>query len=53
MTGRCQVSAGLLAVMAVAFHPDGKPADGYALPSLNPVQVRVTAAGRIEVLGTE
>jgi len=36
-----------------SFHPDGKPADGYALPSLNPVQVRVTAAGRIEVLGTE
>ncbi len=36
-----------------SFQPDGKPADGYALPALNPVQVRVTAAGRIEVLGTE
>ncbi|TMC84037.1 MAG: Rieske (2Fe-2S) protein [Chloroflexi bacterium] len=36
-----------------SFQPDGKPADGYALPALNPVQVRVTAEGRIEVLGTE
>ena len=36
-----------------SFHPDGKPTDGYALPALNPVQVRVTTAGRIEVLGTE
>ena len=35
------------------FRPDGKPAGGYALPALNPVQVRVTAEGRIEVLGTE
>jgi len=37
----------------VSFQPDGKPAGGYALPALNPVQVRVTAEGRIEVLGTE
>ncbi len=36
-----------------SFQADGKPADGYALPALNPVQVRVTAEGRIEVLGTE
>jgi nitrite reductase/ring-hydroxylating ferredoxin subunit len=36
-----------------SFAPDGKPADGYALPALNPVHVRVTAKGRIEVLGTE
>ena len=36
-----------------SFRPDGKPTDGYALPALNAVQVRVTAEGRIEVLGTE
>ena len=36
-----------------SFRPDGRPADGYALPSLNQVRARVTAAGRIEVLGTE
>ena len=36
-----------------AFRPDGRPADGYALPALNTVHVRVTAAGRVEVLGTE
>ena len=36
-----------------AFNPDGKPADGYALPALNKVHARVTAAGRIEVFGTE
>jgi nitrite reductase/ring-hydroxylating ferredoxin subunit len=35
------------------FMPDGRPAGIYALPSLNKVHVRVTAAGRIEVLGTE
>ena len=36
-----------------AFNPDGKPADGYTLPALNKVHARVTAAGRIEVFGTE
>jgi nitrite reductase/ring-hydroxylating ferredoxin subunit len=36
-----------------AFKPDGKAGDGYSLPALNTVHVRVTAAGRIEVLGTE
>ena len=36
-----------------SFNPDGRPAGAYALPALNPVQVRVTAQGRIEVLGTE
>jgi nitrite reductase/ring-hydroxylating ferredoxin subunit len=37
----------------VSFQRDGQPSDGYALPPLNPVHVRVTDAGRIEVLGTE
>jgi nitrite reductase/ring-hydroxylating ferredoxin subunit len=37
----------------VSFQRDGKPSEGYTLPPLNPVHVRVTAAGRIEVLGTE
>lgn len=37
----------------VSFQRDGRPSDGYTLPPLNPVHVRVTDAGRIEVLGTE
>lgn len=37
----------------VSFQRDGKPSEGYTLPPLNAVHVRVTAAGRIEVLGTE
>jgi nitrite reductase/ring-hydroxylating ferredoxin subunit len=37
----------------VSFTPDGHPADGYSLPSLNKVYARVTTAGRVEVLGTE
>ena len=37
----------------VAFTPDGRPAGAYNLPALNTVRVRVTAAGRVEVLGTE
>jgi len=36
-----------------SFTPEGKSADDtYALPALNTVQVRVTTAGRVEVLGT-
>jgi cytochrome b6-f complex iron-sulfur subunit len=35
------------------FTADGRPSSGYALPALNQVHVRVTAAGRVEVLGTE
>lgn len=35
-----------------SFSADGQPTDGYQLPSLNKVHVRVTAAGRVEVLGT-
>lgn len=35
------------------FTPDGKPVDSYTLPALNPVHARVTAEGRVEVLGTE
>ena len=36
-----------------SFMPDGKSTDrSYPLPTLNKVQVRVTAAGRVEVLGT-
>jgi len=36
-----------------SFTPEGKSADDtYGLPELNKVQVRVTAAGRVEVLGT-
>jgi len=37
----------------VSFQSDGQPSDGYTLPPLNTVHVRVTSAGRIEVLGTE
>jgi nitrite reductase/ring-hydroxylating ferredoxin subunit len=37
----------------VSFTPDGKPSSpSYTLPALNEVKVRVTAAGRVEVLGT-
>jgi len=35
------------------FQPDGNPSDPYHLPALNKVYARVTAAGRVEVLGTE
>ena len=36
-----------------SFTPDGKSTnDAYPLPALNTVQVRVTGAGRVEVLGT-
>jgi len=35
------------------FTSAGHPVDSYALPSLNPVHARVTAVGRVEVLGTE
>jgi nitrite reductase/ring-hydroxylating ferredoxin subunit len=36
-----------------SFTPEGKSVDDtYGLPSLNTVQVRVTGAGRVEVLGT-
>lgn len=36
-----------------SFTPDGRSTDPtYPLPTLNPVQVRVTSAGRVEVLGT-
>jgi len=36
-----------------SFMPDGKSTDPtYPLPTLNKVQVRVTTAGRVEVLGT-
>jgi nitrite reductase/ring-hydroxylating ferredoxin subunit len=36
-----------------SFTPDGKSTDPtYPLPTLNSVYVRVTAAGRVEVLGT-
>lgn len=35
-----------------AFKSDGRPRDGSTLAPLNPVQVRVTEAGRVEVLGT-
>jgi nitrite reductase/ring-hydroxylating ferredoxin subunit len=35
------------------FTPAGRPIDSYTLPALNPVHARVTAAGRVEVLGTE
>jgi nitrite reductase/ring-hydroxylating ferredoxin subunit len=37
----------------VWFTADGRPGDGYHMPSLSKVHVRVTAAGRVEVLGTE
>jgi nitrite reductase/ring-hydroxylating ferredoxin subunit len=37
----------------VSFTADGKPSSpSYTLPALNEVKVRVTAAGRVEVLGT-
>lgn len=36
-----------------AFHPDGRPVEAYSMPALSTVRVRVTAAGRVEVLGTE
>jgi len=37
----------------VSFTYDGKPSSpAYTLPALNEVKVRVTAAGRVEVLGT-
>jgi Rieske Fe-S protein len=37
----------------VSFTPEGESTnDKYPLPALNAVQVRVTAAGRVEVLGT-
>jgi len=36
-----------------AFAADGTALGSYGLPSLNPVHVRVTAAGRVEVLGTQ
>jgi nitrite reductase/ring-hydroxylating ferredoxin subunit len=35
------------------FTPDGHPSDPYHLAALNKVEARVTAAGRVEVLGTE
>jgi nitrite reductase/ring-hydroxylating ferredoxin subunit len=37
----------------VSFTADGKPSSpSYTLPALNEVKARVTAAGRVEVLGT-
>jgi nitrite reductase/ring-hydroxylating ferredoxin subunit len=37
-----------------SFTPDGRSTDPtYPLPTLNKVQVRVTVAGRVEVLGTD
>jgi nitrite reductase/ring-hydroxylating ferredoxin subunit len=37
----------------VSFTADGKPSSpSYTLPALNEVKVRVTVAGRVEVLGT-
>jgi nitrite reductase/ring-hydroxylating ferredoxin subunit len=37
----------------VSFTPEGKPtAVGYPMPWLNEVRVRVTSAGRVEVMGT-
>jgi len=35
------------------FTPDGQPSDPYHLSALNKVYAQVTAAGRVEVLGTE
>lgn len=35
------------------FNADGRPGDGYSLPPLNTVHVRVTDAGRVEVFGTD
>jgi nitrite reductase/ring-hydroxylating ferredoxin subunit len=37
----------------VSFQSNGQPSEGYTLPPLNAVRVRVTDAGRVEVLGTE
>ena len=37
----------------VKFTSTGQPLASYALPTLNPVHARVTAEGRVEVLGTE
>jgi nitrite reductase/ring-hydroxylating ferredoxin subunit len=37
----------------VSFQSNGQPGEGYTLPPLNTVHVRVTDAGRVEVLGTE
>ncbi|HET7339044.1 MAG TPA: Rieske (2Fe-2S) protein [Candidatus Dormibacteraeota bacterium] len=36
-----------------AFERDGRPSQGYSLAPLNPVRVRVTDSGRVEVLGAE
>jgi hypothetical protein len=37
----------------VSFTSEGKPSSSsYTLPALNEVKVRVSAAGRVEVLGT-
>ena len=38
---------------SAAFHPDGRSTEAYSMPALSTVHVRVTAAGRVEVLGTE
>jgi cytochrome b6-f complex iron-sulfur subunit len=35
------------------FAADGQALGAYGLPALNPVHVRVTSAGRVEVMGTE
>jgi len=35
------------------FTPDGQPVGNYGLHALNPVHVRVTPEGRVEVLGTK
>jgi nitrite reductase/ring-hydroxylating ferredoxin subunit len=35
------------------FYADGHSTDPYGPPALNKVNVRITAAGRVEVLGTE
>lgn len=37
----------------VKFASTGRPLEPYTLPALNPVHSRVTAEGRVEVLGTE
>jgi nitrite reductase/ring-hydroxylating ferredoxin subunit len=37
----------------VSFAADGRPGDAYHVPSLSKVHARVTATGRVEVLGTE
>jgi len=51
----CNGGAGLLdcSCHPASFTPEGKSTDPtYPLPTLNQVQVRVTTAGRVEVLGT-